>query len=97
MKRFGEQPVAGQESHAFTEHLMRRGPTAAQIIVVHGRQIVMDQGIGMDHFDGASKRQQLFSFSAEDFSRGQRKYRPYAFSAREQAIAHGLPKRLRTA
>jgi hypothetical protein len=38
------------------------GTSTPEIIIIHGRQIVMDQGIGMDHLHGAGSRHGLSIF-----------------------------------
>ena len=73
---------------------MTRGPPAAQVVVIQGRQIIMDQRIGMQHFEGGT---QIFD------SRGKgagdhpaclhAQDRPQAFTARKYAMAHGLVNR----
>ena len=55
-KRFGLQTVAGENRHAFAVHDVRRRPPAPQVIVIHRRQVVVDQRIGVDHFDRARRR-----------------------------------------
>jgi hypothetical protein len=35
------------------EHAVRRRPAAAQVVVVHARQVVMHERVGVDQFDGA--------------------------------------------
>ena len=39
------------------EDLVAGRPAAAQVVVVHRRQVVVDQRIGVDHLDGAGRRQ----------------------------------------
>ena len=45
-----QQTIPGQNGHGFAVHPMIGGLSPAQRIVVHGRQIVVDQRIGVDHF-----------------------------------------------
>ncbi len=56
-KRQGQQRVAGQDGGRLAVDLVTRGPAAAQVVVVHRRQIVVNQRIGVDHFHGAGRGQ----------------------------------------
>ncbi len=53
----GEQGVAGEHGHAFAEDLVRGRPAAAQIVIIHAGQIVVDEGVSVDAFHGAGVRQ----------------------------------------
>ena len=50
----GEQAVTRQNGRGLIIGLVDSRPAATQIIIIHGRQIIMDQRIAMDHFNGAS-------------------------------------------
>ena len=52
-----QQGIAGQNRRRFAELGMAAGPAAAQVVVVHRRQVVVDQRIGVNHFHGAGRRQ----------------------------------------
>ena len=56
-ERQGQQSVAHQNGRRFAEDLVACRPAATQVVVVHRRQIVVDQRIGVDHFHGAGRRQ----------------------------------------
>ena len=45
------QPVSGEDGDGFAEGLVACGTSAAQIVVVKRGQIVVDQGIGVEHFE----------------------------------------------
>ena len=47
-EREGQQPIAGQNCGRLVELLVDRRQAAAQVVVVHRGQIVMDQRIAMD-------------------------------------------------
>lgn len=44
----GQESVSRQKGNVLAEGLMARRPSAPQVIVIHGGQVVMDQGIIMD-------------------------------------------------
>ena len=58
-ERLGEQPVAGQDRHVLAEGHVAGGLAAAQLVVVHRRQVVVDQRVGVDHLDRRGERQHL--------------------------------------
>ena len=86
----GEQAVPGQNGGGFVELLVAGGLAPAQVIVIHGRQIVVDQGVGMDHFQGAGQRQGRIEAAAHRLRRRQAEDGPQPFATREQAVMHGL-------
>ena len=42
---------ARQDRGGFVERLVQRGLAAAEVVIIHGGQIVMDQRIGVDEFN----------------------------------------------
>ena len=40
--------IAGEDGHRFAEDLVVGGPAATKIVVVHGGEIVVDEGEGVD-------------------------------------------------
>lgn len=56
----GLQGVTGQNGGAFIKRLVHRWLTATQIVVIHGGQIVVQQGVGVDALHrGSGAVQQL--------------------------------------
>ena len=53
----GQQGVAGEDRDALTEDFVVGELAAPVIVVVHGREVVVDERIGVDALDGAGKRQ----------------------------------------
>ncbi len=51
---FGEKAIASEYCDGFAENSVIGGSTAAKIIVVHAGEIVVNEGVGVDAFDGAS-------------------------------------------
>ena len=58
-----QQRVAGQDRHAFSVNLVIRRPAAAQIIIVHGRQVVMNERIRVNHLDRTCGRHGIHSIT----------------------------------
>jgi len=55
LKRQGEQSIAGEDCGGFAKLFVARGLSAAEVIVIQSRQIVANQRIGVNEFDGASR------------------------------------------
>ena len=95
-ERLGLQAVAGENRHALAVHDVRRRPPAPQIVVVHRRQIVVNQRIGVDHLDRARRRHRRVArrgFGRADrlrhaFGAREHQQRAQPLAAAEQAVAH---------
>src|SRR6185503_10578103 len=90
-----QQRIACQYRDRLAERLVASRPSAPQIVVVHRRQIVMDQRIGMNHLDCTGCGHQIVGIRAERFTGGQNKRRSESFAACKQAVAHRPVKLLR--
>jgi len=53
LEREREQRVAGEDRHILSEDLVVGGLAAAEVVVVHAGQIVVDERHGMDHLGRA--------------------------------------------
>ena len=51
---FSEKAIARENGDGFAENAVVGGPTTPKIIVVHAGEIVVNQGVGVNAFDGAS-------------------------------------------
>ena len=75
-----------------------RRPSPPQRVVVHRRQIVVDQRVGVNELERAGRRQRQRARAlgiravgcADRFGRGERQHRPQPLAAGEQAVAHRL-------
>src|SRR5215813_5613101 len=45
------QSVAGEDSHGFAEYHMTGRPATPQVIVVEGRKVVVNERVGVQHFE----------------------------------------------
>src|SRR5205085_1641084 len=90
LKRDREQRVAGENGDAFAKNFVTRRAAAAEIVVIHAREIVVYERIGVDAFDRAGERQRGIDFAAARFRRGEAKNRAEPFAAREQTVTHRL-------
>ncbi len=89
-KRDGLQGVAGQYGGRFVIGAVHGQPSAADIVVVHARQVVVDQAIGVDAFQGAGRAQGRVFVGVEQARGFQREERTQALARPERRIAHGL-------
>ena len=57
VKRRGLQAVAGENRDAVAVHDVQRRTAAPQRVVVHRRQVVVNERVGVNELDGAGRRQ----------------------------------------
>ena len=95
MKGPGQKGVAGEDGDSLAEGLVGGGLAPAQVVVVHGREVVVDQAVRVDHLGRAGKREHLRALPSDRLARGQREHRSDALSPGEEAVAHGAVDRLR--
>jgi hypothetical protein len=86
------QAVTGKNRAGFIEFFVGGRLAATQIVVVHCRQIVVNQRIGVDQLNRAGSAVSLLGLAAERFARGVGQQRTHAFAAIHHAVAHGLVK-----
>ncbi len=56
-KGLGEQAIAGQDGDAVAVHHVQGRPAPPQRVVVHRRQVVVNERVGVNQLDGARGRQ----------------------------------------
>src|SRR5712671_5188424 len=69
---------------------MAGGFAAAKIVVVQGWQVIMNQRVGVNHFDGAGRMQGGGNIGSEYPGGLNAKDRAYALAAGKNTVAHGL-------
>ncbi len=84
-----EQRIARQNGHGVAEDFVVGGLAAPVVVVVECREIVVDQGIGVDHFERARRGEDARALGRDCARRLDTKNRPDALTAREEAVAHG--------
>ena len=84
------QAIAGQHGGGFIEGLVHGGLPAAQVIIVHARQIVVDQAVDMDAFDRERDPERLFAWHMEDIAGRNHQQRAHAFATADRRMAHGF-------
>ena len=81
-------PSPASTAVASSNSLWQVGAAAAQIAVVHRRQIVVDERIGMHHLDRRRDLQRAASRHPEKLSAGQHQERAQPLARRQRRIAH---------
>src|SRR4051812_1772840 len=89
-ERLGVEAVAGEDRHVLAVDLVVRRAPAAQVVVVHRRQVVVDERVGVDQLERRRERQHVARVAADRTRGRQGEHRPDALAAREQAVAHRL-------
>ena len=89
---FGKQGVAGKYCSGFSEHRMVCRPASSQAVVIHGRQVVVNQGKGVNHFDcrGVIFGRLEVVTAAAGFIESKYQKRSDSFAAGKQRIFHGV-------
>ncbi|MNW58823.1 hypothetical protein D3C74_367060 [compost metagenome] len=83
-----QQCISGQDSGCFTEHLMIRELATPVIIIIHGRQIIMNQRVGMHHLNRRRYRQCCLPAASERFAGSDYQQRAKALASGLQGIIH---------
>src|SRR4051794_25030704 len=85
-----EQTVAGENRDVLAEPDVTGGLAAAQVVVVHRRQVVVDERVGMDQLERGRRGHHPVRIEADGLRRGQRQNRADALAAGKQRMAHRL-------
>lgn len=89
-ERLGLQRVAREDGERLAEGLVVRGLAAAQVVVVHARQVVVDERIVVHQLQRAGIRQRQMPVDPAQPRKLERQHRADAFAAGEDAVAHGF-------
>ena len=85
----GQKAVTREDSDSFAIDAVVCGATSTEIIVVHAGEIVVNEGVGVNAFNGASGGNCKGLFSTNGSSGGEAEDRAKAFAPCEKTIAHG--------
>lgn len=85
----GQKSVTREDSYSFAIDAVVCGAAPTEIIVVHAGEIVVNEGVGVNAFDGASGGNCKGLFSPNGSSGGEAEDRAKAFAPCEKTIAHG--------
>ncbi len=90
-----QKRVADEDRGRVVIGAVRRRPAAAEIVVVHRRQVVVHQAVAMDQLDRSRGAQHARPFGSEKARRLDRQERPQPFAAGKRRVAHRLDQPLR--
>src|SRR5947209_8104025 len=79
-----QQRVTREDGNSFPEDLMIRQLAPAIIVVVHRRQVVVNERVGMDALDGAGKREGGCYSAPAGFGGGHAERRPNPLATGEE-------------
>jgi hypothetical protein len=82
------QRVAGQQRCRLAECHVTRWPASPQRVVIHARQVVVDERIGVDQFDGGSRRVSGVGGGSDGFRGRVDQQRSDPLSPAERRVAH---------
>jgi hypothetical protein len=83
-----QEGVAGEDRHRLAEDRVARRAPAPEVVVVHRRQVVVHERVGVDHLERARDRQHVGLGGVEELAGRDAERRPQALAAREEAVAH---------
>ncbi len=90
LKSLRQQSVARQNRDALAEHLVIGELAPAIVVIIHGRQVIVDQGVSMNALHGASHGQGGGGPASASGGGGEAQRRAQAFAAGEKGIPHGF-------
>ncbi len=90
LERLCIQPIAGEDRDVLTERHMAGGTSAPERVVVHRRQVVVDQRVGMDQLERRRQRHRVLSLKPYCLRGGEREHRSDALATGQQRVAHRL-------
>ena len=88
LKRQRQQSVAREDGYGLAKFLMARRLAAAQIVVVERREIIVNQRIGVNEFEGTCRGDRCVGRIAKHASGFDAHDRPKTLTARKHAIPH---------
>jgi len=90
VKGLGQQGVPRQDRQPLAENDMIRRPASPVIVVVHSRQVIVNQGVGMDHLQGTGAGKGIRPGAAYHLGGGQAEDGAEPLAARKEAVAGGV-------
>ncbi len=90
VERLRVQAIAGEDRDVLAERHMTRRAAAPEGVVVHRREIVVDQRIGVDQLERRRQRHRLLAREADRVRGRERQDGPDALAAGQQRVAHRL-------
>ena len=90
VKGFGLEGITGENGDGFAKDFVRGGATTAEVVVVHGGEVVVDERVGVEELGGAGGEEGVGLAAATSFGGGEGEDGAQSFTTCEDGIAHGL-------
>mmetsp|Transcript_102712 Transcript_102712/g.296916 ORF Transcript_102712/g.296916 Transcript_102712/m.296916 type:complete len:228 (-) Transcript_102712:42-725(-) len=90
LERSTQQRISSQNRNILSVHDVIGGLSTTQIIVVHSRQVIMNQGHGVDHFQSDRSRHGDLFASSKHFAGRQTQDRSDTLATGHERITHGF-------
>jgi hypothetical protein len=87
-ERLGQERVPCQNGDRLPKDLVVGRIPAPEVIVIHGRQVIMNQGIGMNHLHGAGRRHGMAQITSDGLACREHENRPDPLASGKNGIAH---------
>src|SRR2546429_7479785 len=84
-----QESIASEDGDGFAKFPMASGLAAAEVIVVQCRQVIVNQGVGVDEFNGACGMKRGRYFAEESARRLETQDRSNSLSTCKDAVTHG--------
>ena len=83
----GNHDITSENRHGFAGMDMQGWPATAHVVIIHGRQVVMNQAEAVDQFHCRSRWQGRGSLAANGLTAKERQGRPQAFSSPQDRVS----------
>ena len=85
----GLERIAGEDGGGLVKGPMHRGLPATQVVIVHGREVIVNQRVGMDQLQRHGRGVQVVIRGAQGAAGRIDQHRPQPLAAHQQGVAHG--------
>jgi hypothetical protein len=92
LKSQGEEGITCKDGCGFPKFTPTAGVSAPEVGIIHGRQIIVNEGIAMNHFNGGSNTRCLNLWDIKQVGARQGEHGSKALPAIFDACHHGLRK-----
>lgn len=87
---FGLEGVTGEDGDGFAKDFVRGGATTTEVVVVHGGEVVVNEGVGVEELGGAGGEEGVLLGAATGFGGGEGEDGTKPFATREDGVTHGF-------
>eukprot|EP00964_Phaeocystis_antarctica_P079338 scaffold49426_cov73-Phaeocystis_antarctica.AAC.5 len=87
--------IAREDGHVLAVQYMVSGLAAAEVVVVHGGQVVVDERHGVDHLEAHSGWARHLHGAAEHLGSSEAQHRPHTLASGHQRVPHRLDDQIR--